>query len=224
VVATVIGARLNYVAVNYQEFAHDYWKIFNPYQGGVLRLSGLVMNGGLFLSLAACTAYMRWNRMPILTTLDVMMPSVALVECLLRMGCFLNGCCYGTATAMPWGVTFPPGSPAGDYQRLQLHPPSPIHPTQLYSSFYGLAILIALLVIERQGKRFPGSTFFSFLMLYGAARFVVEFFRHYHDQTGVWFGLTHNQHLSIVLLVGSAAAAMYLNTNATRQRGRTGPT
>lgn len=212
--ATVIGGRLNYVAVNYEEFAHDYWKIVNPYQGGVLRLSGIRINGGLALTIVACVGYLRWNRLPVLKTLDVMMPSVALIECFLRLGCFFNGCCYGTATSMPWGVTFPAGSPAGAYQRLQLHPPSPIHPTQIYSSLYGLVIFVVLLAIERHGKRFPGSTLCYFLMMYGAARFVVELFRHYHDRAGMWLGLTHNQHLSIVLLVGSAAAVTYLRRNS----------
>jgi len=223
VLATLIGARLTYVAVNYQEFAHDHWKIVNPYQGGVLRLSGLVMNGGLVVSTAACLGFLRWKRLPVLRTLDVLAPSVAIGECITRLGCFFNGCCYGTPTSMPWGMNFPAGSPAGDFQRMSLHPPCAIHPTQLYSSLYGLVIFCVLLTMERHCKRFPGFTVFWFLVLYSAARLVVEFFRHYHDQTGLWLGLTHNQHLCIVLFAASGGALVYLGSRQTATSVATKP-
>lgn len=210
IVATVIGARLTYVAVNYGEFADDPWKIINPYQGGVLRLNGMVVNGGLVLSIGVLVAYLLWNRMPVLKTMDAMAPSMALGECLVRLGCFFNGCCWGKPTSLPWGVYFPVGSPAGNYQSA-LSPHSAIHPTQLYSSFYALGIFVLLLILERRFKRFDGFTVFSFLFLYGVARFTVEFFRYYSNQTGVWLGLTHNQYLSVVLCLVSAAALWRLS-------------
>lgn len=209
-VAALVGAHLAFVAVEWRQFANNLRGAFFPFNDGTLRIGGLVFNGGLLLASATALIYLRLNRLPVLKALDVIAPSVAIGECIGRMGCFLGGCCYGVPTAMPWGVIFPPNSPAGYYQRLRLGPIEGIHPTQIYSSLLELAIFIFLLAMERRGKRFDGATAFSFLMLYGAARFTVECFRHFHNQSGMWFGLTHNQYLSIVLFLGSAGALIYL--------------
>ena len=62
-------------------------------------------------------------------------PTVGLGIGLGRIGCFLNGCCFGTPTDLPWGVTFPEGS-IPDY----IFHNQAIHPAQLYSSLYGFAL------------------------------------------------------------------------------------
>jgi phosphatidylglycerol:prolipoprotein diacylglycerol transferase len=210
IIATLVGARLLFVVLNYRQFAGDLLKAIHPYQDGVLRLGGLVMNGGVVCSAIFVVVFSRWKRMPVLRTLDVVAPSVALGIFLTRIGCFLTGCCYGTPTKMPWGVIFPADSDAGFYQRHKLAELQPIHPTQLYSAAYGLAIFVALLVLERKFKRFDGFTALGLLALYSAARFVVEFFRHYYDESGVLWGLTHNQYLSIALMAGSVVGLVLL--------------
>jgi prolipoprotein diacylglyceryltransferase len=79
-----------------------------------------------------------------------------------RLGCFLNGCCYGTATTLPWGVDF------GDE--------IPRHPTQLYEAAFALAALIALRLPWRRRAR-PGRLFGALMIGYLAFRFVEEFVR-----------------------------------------------
>ncbi len=87
---------------------------------------------------------------------------IALGLCVGRIGCFLNGCCYGTATGLPWGVDFGDGIPR--------------HPTQLYEAGFALAALIALRLPWRRRTR-PGRLFGLFMVAYLAFRLAEEFVR-----------------------------------------------
>jgi len=90
-----------------------------------------------------------------------------------RVGCFLNGCCYGKSSGLPWAVTFPVKT-----QMSMGMPPNPIHPTQIYELLMDLAIFFILLVIQKR-FRYRGEVMLSFIMLYAVARFANEIFR-YH--------------------------------------------
>ena len=78
-----------------------------------------------------------------------------------RLGCWLNGCCYGLPTKVPWAI----------YQHDAWR-----HPTQLYSSLAALLIFAALLYIRPHLRR-EGDLFKVYLLLFGLARFVIEFWR-----------------------------------------------
>lgn len=170
--AVVIGSRLLYVILHWDEFSSNPIEIVAFWRGG---LAGLMFYGGFLLALAVGVWWVQKNRLPLLKLLDAVAPAVALGETITRIGCFLNGCCFGQPTNLPWGVVFPPHSAAGNEYRV------PIHPTQLYSSLAGLAIfLLIVFVMERRGWR-PGTTFFGFLFLYSLARFLVDFIRWYED-------------------------------------------
>ena len=111
------------------------------------------------------------------------------------MGCLLAGCCFGRETSVPWAITFhnaaalPEGTPLG----------VPLHPTQLYEAGAEALILVFLLAAERRGHPFPGRTFWSYLLLYGISRFVIEFYR--GDSRGMVFGaLSTSQFVSILLV------------------------
>lgn len=224
VIAILVGSRLAYVIVNYPEFADDWLRAVSIYQSGKLRLTGLVMNGGVVACVVVMWVFCRVTGTPTLRLFDVYAPALALGIFLTRIGCFFNGCCYGEPTALAWGVVFPAGCPAGDYQRTTGGAPEPIHPTQLYSSAYGLVIFVTLLaaerVAERSGKRFDGFSTLLLFLLYSVARFAVEFFRHFYDETGVYLGLTHNQYLSIVMFAVSAAGMWVLARRHARKGER----
>jgi phosphatidylglycerol:prolipoprotein diacylglycerol transferase len=149
---------------------------------------------------------------------DVMAPSLGLGLMITRIGCFLNGCCFGLPTDGPLGICFPAGSEAAR-TALSLvagHAHGdcvPIHPAQLYSSFAGLLILASLLLFDRR-RHFEGAVFALFLLLYGLKRFTVDLFRYYEDAMTV-AGLSVNQWLSIGLV--AAAAWIYF-----RRRRRAG--
>ena len=176
---------------------------------GQVGLSGLIYYGGLICATIAAVIYLRHYRLNLLKFLDIMAPSIAIGEAFTRIGCFLNGCCFGHPTNCALGVVFPPDSVAGSF-----NPGLPIHPTQLYSSFGALVIVGLILGLERF-KRFNGFSAILFFMLYSVARFIEDFFRFYEDgmQTS---GLSQNQIISLFIFAAAAVLMVYYSRKASR--------
>lgn len=205
IVSSVVGARLFYVIFHWEEYAGNLWALVSPIQEGrVVGIFGLVLYGGVILATLVGMAYILRRRLPLWRVADVVAPSIALGVFFTRLGCFLNGCCFGVPSDSPWAVVFPLASPAGS-----TFPGLPLHPTQLYSSLYGLAIFGMLLGLERF-KRFDGFTFWLFIMLYALARFLVDFVRYYEPSMTVLGGLSVNQAISIVLFAMGGAVLVTL--------------
>lgn len=176
VLSSIIGARFLYVIFHLDEFQGHWLDVVNPFQSsGQVGIAGLTMLGGLLLAIIVTLVFLTVKRLPILKVTDIMAPSVALGIFITRIGCFLNGCCFGKPSALPWALVFPSDSPAGF-----TFPNVTIHPSQLYSSLYGLVIFTILVATEKY-KRFDGFTFFSLLLLYSIARFLVDFTRYYEN-------------------------------------------
>ena len=110
----------------------------------------------------------------------------------------MAGCCYGRPTHVPWAITFTnPAAAANVGTPLGV----PLHPTQLYESAAEALILVLLLWTEKKGRPFEGRTFWSYLVLYGISRFVIEFFR--GDERGVVFGtISTSQFISLMHRAG----------------------
>ena len=123
-----------------------------------------------------------------------------------RIGCFLNGCCYGRPTSGPLGVVFPPGSHAGI-----AFAQTPLHPTQLYTSAVGFSIMLVLLIVER---RLPGmgQLFGLYLALEGPARIAMDFVRAYAPGTYVTPGITAHQ----LIALGLTASGLLLLVRGAR--------
>lgn len=196
--AAVVGSRLLYVAENPSAYVADPWRLLRLSEGG------LSMYGGVFLALAVSVLYARAIRVPFATLADVCAPSIALGEALTRVGCFLNGCCFGTPSHLPWAVTFPPASAAG-----HVFPDMALHPTQLYAAAWSLVVLALLLVAERRRPR-PGFVIGLFLVLQASGRFALELVRH-HEPSAVLFGAGATAFTSYQLMsLGLLAAGTYL--------------
>lgn len=103
------GARLFYVLQYWDEFSDDLTKVFRFTEGG------LVVYGSLIGALAALALFARTKNIPLLALSDLIAPSMAIGLALGRLGCLMNGCCYGGPCELPIGVSFPAGSPP--YQR-----------------------------------------------------------------------------------------------------------
>jgi phosphatidylglycerol:prolipoprotein diacylglycerol transferase len=180
VVSSILGARLLWVATHPAVFRppHGSWlDAVNPLQGdGSFGIVGLSMLGGVVLAILSSLAFFRYHRLPLLPYVDVIMPSVLLGEGITRIGCFLNGCCFGLVCTAPWGVRFPDGSPAA-----AIFPGAAVHPTQLYASLLGFASF-ALLVWLARRRVFPGAVFFTSLVLVGGYRIALDFVRYYESQ------------------------------------------
>jgi phosphatidylglycerol---prolipoprotein diacylglyceryl transferase len=196
ILAAIVGSRAYYVLLHFEEFQGDLLAIVNPFQHGMVGIGGLVMYGGFIGAILAAVIYFHKKKIPFLPYADASAPSVALGVALTRIGCFLNGCCYGSA-AGHGGVTFPVSSAAGMYQH-EIHAAG-LYPSQLYESAGGLLIFLLLLLIGRK-KPFTGFLFFGIGLLYSVLRFAVDFSRFYGTGERLG-GLSHNQIVCIILFV-----------------------
>ena len=188
VFASVIGARLMYVVFHWGDDLHSLVDVVSLWNGG------LTMYGGVLAAMGAAWLYLRRRQVAFLRMADVVAPSLGLGLALTRVGCFLNGCCYGKPTHGPLGIVFPPDS--------LVHTSLggvPIHPTQLYSSATGVVILVALLVFDRV-RRADGQVFALYLLLDAAGRFVLDSWRYYEPNAYLWpGGPTVNQAICVGL-------------------------
>jgi phosphatidylglycerol:prolipoprotein diacylglycerol transferase len=198
----IIGARLSYVALHLSDFSGDPLSAINPFGSDQFGISGLNLYGGIVLGLVASFVYIRLRKLPLLAVFDTFAPPVALGIGITRIGCFFNGCCFGTPTNLPWGVSFPEGSIPYYYFNS-----AALHPAQLYSSAYGILLFVVLhLVLKR--KRFDGQVMGLFFMVEAVFRHLIEYVRYYESEMHLSFlGMnpTWNQLVSISLfLLGMA--------------------
>ncbi len=158
-------------------------------------LRGLSFHGGFVGGMLAAYVYARRKGLFFLDVIDLFSPGLALGYGIARIGCFLNGCCYGAPTDVPWAVRF-----VIDPHSHQLTEPS--HPTQIYSMLASLAIFGILVLIEKR-RRFGGQVFLSYVALYAVYRFLIEFMRKGVTAEVAFAGLTEAQVVSIVMFVGA---------------------
>ncbi len=177
--AVVVGSRLFYVAFHWDEFRNDLLGIIR-FWGNPPGLSGLMFYGGFLGAFIAGLVFVWLNRLPLLKMLDAVAPALVLGEGFTRIGCFLNGCCFGKPTTCPLGMVFPAGSAAGAQ-----FPNQTIHPTQLYSSLAGFVLFGVALLLERRRLK-PGVLFSIILLLYSLFRFGIDFVRYYEDAANFW--------------------------------------
>jgi phosphatidylglycerol:prolipoprotein diacylglycerol transferase len=202
-----IGARLLYV-VAHPESIRGLTDILRLWQGGIVFYGCII--GGLIGSLI----YWYRHPFPFRPMADAVAPGLVLGAAVGRIGCFLNGCCYGSVTHQPWALTFPAGTlPWGRHVQDGLIPQSashslPVHPTQLYSLADGLLIL-ALLTVFYPRRRRDGEVMALLMVTYPVTRFTVECFR--GDEPALLAGMTLSQWISVVLFVAGLAVWCYLS-------------
>jgi phosphatidylglycerol:prolipoprotein diacylglycerol transferase len=206
VLGGLIGARAFYVA-QHPESVLQVWDVFKLWRGGIV-FYGCAMG-------ATAAFAMRWARrpFPLRPMLDVIAPAVALGLGLGRVGCFLNGCCFGDACHLPWAVRFPAGSfpwaDQVDFGQIPRWAPRslPVHPTQLYSAINGL-MMLALLSAYYPLRRRDGEVMGLLLIAYPVTRFLIERLR---GDEGIFFaGMTVSQNISILLFLAGLAYWFYL--------------
>ncbi|MBM3265981.1 MAG: prolipoprotein diacylglyceryl transferase, partial [candidate division Zixibacteria bacterium] len=173
---SIVGARIMYVIPHWDEFSSNLLDIVSPFQSsGIIGLTGLTMYGGFIGAVVAALIYLKRNRLPIWRACDAFTPSIALGIGFTRIGCLLNGCCFGKPTDLPWGVTFPAYSAAGSF-----YPDAHLHPSQLYNAVLGFGLFALLMWLDRK-ERFDGFLFAMLLIIEPMTRFVVDFSRYYES-------------------------------------------
>jgi len=196
--AVVVGSRLFYVAFHWQEFSNDLIGIIAFWRGG---LAGLMFYGGFLGGIIAGVLFVRINKLPVRKLMDAVAPAIVLGEGFTRIGCFLNGCCFGVPTQGACGMVFPPNSPAGATFLGQ-----PIHPTQLYSSAAGFLLFLFALWLEKRNLK-PGVLSAVLLIVYSLFRFGIDFVRYYENNANLW----GNQIVALALTaVGIALLILFL--------------
>jgi len=186
IISAIVGARLLHVIAEQPAY---YLK--HPIDIFKVNTGGLAFYGGFILAIAYSVYYCVKHKLGFLKIADIISPSIATGIMFARIGCFLAGCCYGKQCDLPWAVTFTNPLGAGETG-------VPLHPTQLYESFLGLAIFIILISI-RKFKRFEGELFLILLIIYSVMRSFIEFFR--ADNRGGFASLSTSQLISIPIFI-----------------------
>lgn len=174
-ISGIVGARSFYIIENLAYY------IKRPFEIIMLQHGGLSWFGGLIAGVFAGIVYLKEKKLPIYKTLDLIIPFVALAQGIGRLGCLLNGCCFGKES--PFGIYFP------------VHK-SVLVPTQAYSSLLLIFIFIILRLLQDRPHR-DGQIFFTYLLLYSMKRFFIEFWR--ADNGIIFLGLTLFQLISIAI-------------------------
>lgn len=194
-VLAIVGGRAFYVLTHWADYKSDPLSIVRLWEGG------LMIYGGYILAILGGIAYVRRAGMPVWRVADAAAPSMAIGVGLGRIGCFLNGCCYGLPTHAPWGIHFPPEA----YSSV-VFPGEALQPSQLYMVAAGLGLFVLLLALDRK-PRFDGWLFWTYVAIDAGLRFVIDFTRYYDDAStlGKIGGLTFNvnQAVSVGLIATS---------------------
>lgn len=183
-ISAVIGARLAHVFLESPHYyAQQPLKILYFWEGGFVFYGGFIvsfLSGVLFLLLKDRMVFLK-------VYMQLFTPIVSVSYALGRVGCFLEGCCYGTFCDLPWAVT---GR----------------HPTQLYSTLWEMATLIFILTYESRNeknlKKNPERLFFIWLALHSVGRGAIEFLR--DDFRGDWPLVSVSTWISLILIVVAA--------------------
>jgi phosphatidylglycerol:prolipoprotein diacylglycerol transferase len=175
----LIGARLLHVI--------DYWPEYSQNLGAIFGGEGLSIYGAVLGAALGLWIYSRFSQKSFGYLTDMLAPGILLAQAVGRVGCTLNGCCYGTATDLPWGIVYEHGS-----QII-----GPVHPTQVYEIIFDL-IIFGVLMLLRKRLRPAGSLFLLYLASYAAWRLGIGFIR---EGNPLLFGLYEAQLISIVILI-----------------------
>jgi phosphatidylglycerol:prolipoprotein diacylglycerol transferase len=178
VISGFAGARLSYVLQEYRWYGSHPLEILAVWQGG------LIFYGGAVAAIIGLILLMKVRGIPYLKGFDFLIPYGVITHAFGRIGCFLNGCCYGHPCHWPWAVHFP--GVGGN-----------VHPTQLYEAVFNLCLSF-FLIRRYRARLFAGEIMCLYFMLYSIGRFLIECLRADNPE---WLSLTINQWISIVLFV-----------------------
>jgi phosphatidylglycerol---prolipoprotein diacylglyceryl transferase len=187
IVGGLLGAKVHYLILHPDQFSQA------AFSG-----EGLVWYGGLIGGALAVILVTWRSRYRTAVIADAVAPALAAAYAVGRMGCFLNGDDYGRPSGLPWAMAFPKGDPP----TTQL-----VHPTQLYEIMGSLVIFAILIWVLAPRLHRAGALMWSYLVLAGVERFLVEFVR---TNKPALLGLTQQQWISVALMLVGVAGVGWL--------------
>lgn len=167
----------------------DQW-VYTGSLGTLWAFEGLTIWGAVLGATLGIWVYSRFSRFPFGHFMDLVALPTLLAQAIGRVGCTINGCCYGVETSLPWGVVY-------------THPESygplgvAVHPTQLYEIVF-LLVTFGVLFMLRKRFQPDGSLFLIYLSAYSAWRVGIDFIR---EGTPFLFGLHQAQVIGIIVLL-----------------------
>lgn len=208
-VGGIVGARLYYVAFEWDSYKHDILSIFKIWEGGLAIYGGII--GALIVAFFVC----RKIDLNFYKLLDLAGMSFLIGQGIGRWGNFTNQEAFGTNTTLPWGMT---SDKVADYITvhsaslaaggMEMDPDMPVHPTFLYESIWCLLGFLILYIVCKKFRKFDGQLILGYGIIYGLERTVVEGLRTdslYIGNTG----LRVSQVLSLILVLVCSAITVY---------------
>ena len=199
---TVIGARLGHVFF----YAWDYysqhpWKILATWEGGLASHGGAI---GVIIAVILFSVFTA-KRNP-LWTFDRLVPAIALVGCLIRIGNLMNSEIYGHATTLPWGFMF-----VRSHEWHAMYEGVACHPTQIYEALCYLALfgLLMWMYWKKNAEERPGLIFGTFLVGIFLPRFFIEFIKNDQEAFEATMTLNMGQLLSIPFVILGIGLIIY---------------
>ncbi|HHY24894.1 MAG TPA: prolipoprotein diacylglyceryl transferase [Clostridiaceae bacterium] len=172
--ASIIGARLYYVAFSWEDFQGNFLDIINTRKGG------LAIYGGIIAGLITTLIFAKVKKINVLELFDFGIPYLPMAQAIGRWGNFINQEAYGINTNLPWGMTSESirSELTRNAQKLAemgiiIDPSKPVHPTFLYESLWDLGVFLVL-IWHRKRKKVSGEVLFLYMILYGIGRAWIE--------------------------------------------------
>lgn len=180
----ILGARIFYIFLHPQVFSQNLIRTIH-----LIKFPGLAFHGGLILGTVAVIVFFIMNKLSVWQVGDIFVLGLCLGQAITRIGCFLNGCCYGIETKLPWGVYFP-----GLLGKR--------HPTQLYEAALNFLIFLFLFKIYKKTtilkKEKRGWVMLSYFIFTGISRFTLEILR---GDSVYWRGIKIVQMVSGIIVI-----------------------
>lgn len=193
VVAGVIGARIAYVAPRFSRIIDEgFWHLFAIWEGG------LALYGGLTAGVIVGGWLVHRNHGDVAMILDAAAIGLPLAQGIGRWGNYFNQELFGTPSNLPWAVEI-----AERYRPAEYADSATFHPVFLYESVWNLLIVIPVVLwVEKRFDLRPGNLFLVYLIMYGLARFALEFIR--TDSATIVAGMRANQLFAAVVVIVAA--------------------
>ncbi len=193
IISGYLGGRIFHVL-----FSMPGYYLENPEQVLYFWKGGYAIYGAIIVPVFFIYLYVRRKNIKLTVVTDALAPAISIGTAIGRIGCLLEGCCYGKVTSATWAINGPNG---------QL-----VHPTQIYLSLHGL-IMFFILAWSFKRKKYDGYITYLYFILYSSGRFIIEIFR--ADERGGFLGLSSFQIISIIILVWSTQRIV---ANSRRQK------
>ena len=204
VLAGIVGAKILYFINDWDFYTAHPREIFS---WSTMQAAG-VFSGGLLAALAASAWYIRKHNMPAMATCDAFSPGLAFGHAIGRLGCFAAGCCWGRPTSHAWGVTF--RNPLA-HELVGTPLNQALEPTQLFEAAVELANFFILMWMLKR-KKFDGQVFAAYLILYGVARYFLEYLRDDPGRGSVFGGIMSGTQLISIGLVVAGGVIWWLRS------------